>query len=150
MELRTSVVIAMAHRLQNFDGKCKHLHGHNWTITCSIGIDPTDVATMGDGFVVESSMMRKSIQQVMEAFDHTTILENEDPLIQALGKLGLNTHVLNKPPTTEHLASLFYDAIRAQLDIHYPDQAPLTFLELTETPNYTVTAMGYSTGAKLV
>jgi 6-pyruvoyltetrahydropterin/6-carboxytetrahydropterin synthase len=150
MELRTSVVIAMAHRLMDHPGKCKNIHGHNWTINCVIGIDPVDAGSMERGFVVESSALRKSIQDVTSGFDHTTILQEGDPAISALLNLGSNVIVINKPPSTENLASLFYDVIKEQLNIHFPDQAPLNYLELTETPNYTVYAMGYSTGVKLV
>lgn len=138
MELRTSVVIAMAHRLAGHEGLCRNLHGHNWTITAHISID-TDELIEHLGYVVEFGTLRKQMRNVLEPFDHSVVLQERDKLIPALE--GHRVHVLNVPPSTEHLAALFYRILDHMLRAEYSDRSVrIEYVELVETPNNTVTA----------
>jgi 6-pyruvoyltetrahydropterin/6-carboxytetrahydropterin synthase len=149
MELRTSVVIAMAHRLHEFDGPCSNLHGHNWEIVAICGIDPEEVNNR-DGFVIEFGKLRKLIKDSLTPFDHSTVLHEDDDLVPDLRRVMSSYHILNVPPTTEHLASLFYGVIDATLQANYGHEIILSYIELHETPNNCVVATAHSTGVKLV
>jgi 6-pyruvoyltetrahydropterin/6-carboxytetrahydropterin synthase len=149
MELRTSITIAMAHRLQDFNGPCRNLHGHNWVITSTCRIDPDDVNVKA-GFVVEFGTLRKVIKNALDSFDHSTVLETGDFFLPHLRFDGSRVHELNVPPTTEHLASLFYEVIAESLYVEFGLKVGLGYIELQETPNNTVFATSHSTGVELV
>jgi 6-pyruvoyltetrahydropterin/6-carboxytetrahydropterin synthase len=149
MELRTSVIIAMAHRLQDFVGPCRNLHGHNWVIDAYCGIDPDEVNNK-DGYVVEFGKLRKSIKDATDFFDHSTILETGDFLLSHLRFDKCKVWEVNVPPTTEHIASLLFEAISDMLHAEYEGRIRLNYIEVHETPNNCVVATAHSTGVKLV
>jgi 6-pyruvoyltetrahydropterin/6-carboxytetrahydropterin synthase len=150
MELRTSIVIAMAHRLADHPGLCRNLHGHNWTITAVIGVDPEEVDNP-TGYVLEFGDLRRMLKNILDIFDHSTILQDTDELIPHLKHVGTRMHILNVPPTTEHLSSLFYTVISDAVRAYYPDKSvSLNYVELVETPNNMVYATAHTTGVQLL
>lgn len=138
MELRTSVIIAMAHRLAGHPGLCRNLHGHNWTINYSVGVNPEEIDA-SVGYVIEFSELRKNIKSVLDMFDHSTVLQERDILIPALVQANQKLLIIDTPPSTEHLAKLFFSLIEAALKGYYPDHSVhLEYIDLVETPNNTV------------
>ena len=63
-----------AHFLPNYNGKCRNMHGHRWTI--EVGIEG-DVGL--DGMVVDFGDLKSMVQPILDNFDHgliNTIVEN--------------------------------------------------------------------------
>lgn len=94
------VCFSSAHRLQNDPGKCKNLHGHNYvayvTVTGQVG---------KDGVIAYFKEIKEAIWEYTKNFlDHAAILEQGDPLIVLLNKMGMSVVSLPYPPTTENIA----------------------------------------------
>ena len=73
------------HRLINYDGKCKYLHGHNGRAVIALEAPELDERGMLIDF--------KDIKQVVagwidEHLDHRMILHRDDPMVQVLQKAG--------------------------------------------------------------
>jgi 6-pyruvoyltetrahydropterin/6-carboxytetrahydropterin synthase len=97
------------HRLLNYAGKCRHLHGHNGKAVVtfeSSGLDPL-------GMVVDFSDIKRSIGAwIDENLDHRMILHRDDPALPELRRLGEPVVVVEVNPTAENIARLIFDRAR--------------------------------------
>lgn len=56
---------AASHQLPHHKGKCKFLHGHNWTtVLCLEGPVPTD------GMVIDFDILDVLLREIMDGLDH--------------------------------------------------------------------------------
>jgi len=94
------------HRLLNYEGKCRHLHGHNGTAVISLEAPELD----GRGMLVDFGDIKRCVQRwVDETLDHTMLLHRDDPLLPTLQERGERVYVMDVNPTAENLARLIFD-----------------------------------------
>ncbi|MSU79713.1 MAG: 6-carboxytetrahydropterin synthase [Gemmataceae bacterium] len=111
------------HRLLNYDGKCKHLHGHNGRAVITLEADRLDAL----GMVVDFSTIKRVVSTWIDAnLDHRMILHKDDPILPTLRQQGEPVYVIDVNPTAENIAKLIYDHIAAQ-------GFPITEVKLWET-----------------
>jgi 6-pyruvoyltetrahydropterin/6-carboxytetrahydropterin synthase len=91
------------HRLMNYPGKCRHLHGHNGKATVIFASEQLD----DRGMVLDFSEIKRAISVwVDEHIDHRMLLRQDDPAVAALEKLGEPLVLLDVNPTAENIARL--------------------------------------------
>lgn len=94
------------HRLLNYDGKCKHLHGHNGRAVITLEAPRLDAL----GMVMDFSRLKQVIGAwIDETLDHKMLLHRDDPALPALGQLGEPVHLMDVNPTAENIARLIFD-----------------------------------------
>ncbi len=97
------------HRLLDYGGKCRHLHGHNGRAVVTVeaeGLDPR-------GMVVDFSDMKRVLGGwIDDTLDHKMLLHKDDPVIPELKRLGEPFVTLDVNPTAENIARLVYDQAR--------------------------------------
>lgn len=94
------------HRLLNYDGKCRHLHGHNGRAVITLEGDRLDRL----GMLMDFSQLKKVVGGwIDETIDHTMLLHKDDPLLPLLRERGERVHVLEVNPTAENIAKLIFD-----------------------------------------
>src|SRR5437868_3641472 len=99
------------HRLLNYDGKCRHLHGHNGKAVITIEAPQLDRL----GMVMDFSRIKKVVSAwIDETLDHKMLLHKDDPVLDHLRQQGEPVHVLDVNPTAENTARLIYDFAAAQ------------------------------------
>ena len=98
------------HRLLNYAGKCKNLHGHNGRAVITLeaaALDPL-------GMVVDFTDVKRVIGKwINDTLDHKMILHEQDPVIPELKRLGEPFITLKVNPTAENIAKLIFDSARA-------------------------------------
>jgi 6-pyruvoyltetrahydropterin/6-carboxytetrahydropterin synthase len=113
------------HRLLNYDGKCKYLHGHNGKAVIVLEGQELDLR----GMVVDFSDIKKQVAGWIDAnLDHRMILHEADPIVPILQKLGEPIHIVSENPTAENIAKLIYDFAKSH-------QLPVREVSLWETFN---------------
>ena len=96
------------HRLLNYKGKCKNLHGHNGRAVITIESDKLDEL----GMVMDFSDIKKVVSAwIDETFDHRMILNKDDPALPGLRALNEPVQVIDDNPTAETIAKLIYDFV---------------------------------------
>jgi 6-pyruvoyltetrahydropterin/6-carboxytetrahydropterin synthase len=99
------------HRLLNYDGKCRHLHGHNGKAVITLAGTTLDSLGMVTDFTNLKRVVGGWIDQTI---DHKMLLHKDDPVVPYLRKLGELIHVLDVNPTAENIAKLIFDYTAAQ------------------------------------
>lgn len=111
------------HRLLNYDGKCKHLHGHNGKAVIVLESEKLDHR----GMLVDFSDIKRNIAGWIDNnLDHRMILNQADPVANYLKQQGEPIHLIESNPTAENIAKLIYDFAHSQ-------NLPVTEVSLWET-----------------
>ena len=124
----------MAHALLGYDGLCKNIHGHSYTLVVTVvGVPIDDPDSPQDGMLIDFKDLKGIIRKhIIERFDHALVLNSATP---ADAVAVLQTHydkivLLDYQPTTENMISDFAAGIMDLL----PANLRLFSLRLRETP----------------
>ena len=117
------IYFCYGHRLLNYDGKCRNLHGHNGKVEVELASEKLDERGMVYDFKDIKSVIQKWID---EHLDHRMILNRKDPLLPALKIAKEPLYLLDENPTAETIAKLIYDYAASQ-------GFPVTEVRLWET-----------------
>jgi 6-pyruvoyltetrahydropterin/6-carboxytetrahydropterin synthase len=98
------------HRLLDYDGVCKHPHGHNAVVEVDVSTETLDNRNMVADF---SDIKRLVKGWIDRELDHKMILRHDDPLVAPLQKLNEPIYILDSNPTVERIAKLIFDEGRA-------------------------------------
>lgn len=113
------------HRLLNYAGKCKYLHGHNGRAVIAIESPSLD----DRGMVMDFSDIKRVVSTwIDENLDHRMILHRDDPAIPYLRQLDEPLFVVDFNPTAENIARLIHEFAASQ-------GFPVVETRLWETPN---------------
>jgi 6-pyruvoyltetrahydropterin/6-carboxytetrahydropterin synthase len=102
------------HRLLDYDGVCKHPHGHNAVAEIDVRTDRLDARNMVADF---SDIKRLVKGWIDRELDHKMILRQDDPLVAPLKALGEPMYLLESNPTVERIARLIFEKT-AELGFH--------------------------------
>ncbi len=113
------------HRLLDYDGVCKHPHGHNAVAEVEVQTGSLDQRNMVCDFGEIKSVVKGWIDAEL---DHKMILRHDDPLVKPLQALGEPVYIVESNPTVERIARLIFDeASRAGF--------PVVSVRVWETPS---------------
>jgi 6-pyruvoyltetrahydropterin/6-carboxytetrahydropterin synthase len=105
------ITFCYGHRLLNYDGKCRHLHGHNGRAVITLSTPELDRL----GMVTDFSVLKRSVGGwIDEALDHKMLLHRDDPALPMLRAQGEPVFVMEVNPTAENIAKLIFDVTKAQ------------------------------------
>ncbi len=97
------------HRLLDYAGKCKYLHGHNGTAVISLEGESLDHL----GMVMDFSKLKQTLGKwIDDHLDHRMILHRDDPALEYLRAQGEPIYVMELNPTAENIAKLIFDQAR--------------------------------------
>jgi 6-pyruvoyltetrahydropterin/6-carboxytetrahydropterin synthase len=120
------------HRLLNYDGQCRHLHGHNGRVEIDIESDQLDAR----GMVVDFSDIKHIVKAwIDETLDHRMLLNKADPLVPFLQQRGELHFLMDENPTAENIAKLIFQHARSK-------GLPVVEVRLWETPTSYATYRG--------
>jgi 6-pyruvoyltetrahydropterin/6-carboxytetrahydropterin synthase len=112
------------HRLLNYEGKCRYLHGHNGRVIISLAAEELD----DRGMVLDFGDIKHVVSKwIDETLDHRMLLHRDDPAIAALEELGEPLFLMDANPTAENIARTIFDFTQSQ-------GFPVVETRLWETP----------------
>ena len=99
------------HRLLNYEGKCRDLHGHNGKVEIELASERLDAR----GMVRDFNEIKRSIQTWIDReLDHKMLLNRQDPILPALQRAGEAVFVMEANPTAEAIAQLIFEYADSQ------------------------------------
>ncbi|MBI4202679.1 MAG: 6-carboxytetrahydropterin synthase [Chloroflexi bacterium] len=94
------------HRLLEYDGKCRHLHGHNGLLEVDVEAQSLDRL----GMVMDFGEVRDKVKGWVDAnMDHRMVLRRDDPVAPMLQDMGEPLYLLDINPTAENIARHIYE-----------------------------------------
>ncbi len=103
-----SVSFCYGHRLINYQGKCRHLHGHNARAVITLESARLDERGMVEDF---SDVKRLVWEWLDREIDHTLLLHRDDPVLPLLEGAGERVRVLDQNPTAENIARMIFEFV---------------------------------------
>jgi 6-pyruvoyltetrahydropterin/6-carboxytetrahydropterin synthase len=92
--------ISCGHRVAGHEGKCRHLHGHNYRIHFVCAAPQLD----GIGRVIDFSVIKAKLCAWLEdVWDHKMLIWQDDPLLPELQKIDPSVVVVPFNPTAENI-----------------------------------------------
>jgi 6-pyruvoyltetrahydropterin/6-carboxytetrahydropterin synthase len=120
------------HRLLNYDGKCRNLHGHNGKAVLTLEGESLDQL----GMLVDFSHIKRVVQTwIDDTLDHKMILHRDDPVLADLRRRDEPVVIVDCNPTAEHIARMIFDYTKSQ-------GLPVLEVTLWETENSCATYRG--------
>ncbi len=105
-QISRTIEFCYGHRLLDYPGKCKNLHGHNGKAIIVIEAGELD----GQGMVLDFSEIKRVLANwIDENLDHKMLLRRDDPAVAALESLGEPMFLMDVNPTAENIARLIFD-----------------------------------------
>jgi len=94
------------HRLMDYEGKCRHPHGHNGKIEITMKGSKLDKR----GMVMDFEDIKQTVQKWVDSeLDHKMLLNKKDPLVRILQDMGEPVVVMDGNPTAENIAKLIFE-----------------------------------------
>ena len=97
----------MAHALWNYDGLCRHIHGHSYKLLITIIGEP--IEHTGDqklGMVLDFGDLKRAVKgPVVDFFDHSLVLNRdaENYMPEEPNEMYEKVHLFDFQPTCENL-----------------------------------------------
>ncbi len=125
----------MAHALWDYDGLCKHFHGHSYILRVTVIGEPiNDAANPKNGMVIDFGVLKKIVhEEVVDRMDHAVVLNksaNAEAFTQ-LPQIGERVIFTDYQPTCENMIVEMAQRISSRL----PNRVQLHSLRLNETAN---------------
>ena len=101
--------ISCGHRVHGHEGKCNHLHGHNYRITFIVepleGLD--DVGRVLDFSAIKS----KLCMWLEDNWDHKMLLWEDDPMLPDIARIDPSAVAVPFNPTAENMAQWLVEVL---------------------------------------
>ena len=105
------IEFAYGHRLLEYEGKCRYLHGHNGLL--EVDVDSSKLDSLG--MVIDFGEINQVIKTwVDDNLDHRMLLCKADPIVPTLQAMGEPLFLMDDNPTAENIAREIWQAARAQ------------------------------------
>lgn len=114
-KLRTKESFDSAHFLSEYNGKCKNIHGHRWTVEVEAGSDKLAEDRQNRGMVVDFSDLKNDLKNLTEELDHSLIIERgtlKEKTMEALQEEGFRIIELPFRPTAENFSRYFFEEMK--------------------------------------
>lgn len=96
--------ISCGHRVYGHEGKCQHLHGHNYRVHFWVEND-NSIGLDGIGRVLDFSVIKSRLCMWLEKhWDHKFLMWKEDPDLHSMMKIDETVVPMDHNPTAENLA----------------------------------------------
>ena len=92
-EISTELRFSSAHKLNNYDGPCENIHGHNWIVKAYVRCSTLDSIGLG----IDFKELRKELKKVIGKLDHRDLNVIFDPF--------------GKNPSSENIAQYIYEEL---------------------------------------
>lgn len=126
-QISKEISFCYGHRLLNYSGKCRHLHGHNGRVELILdGIELDDRGMLVDFGDVKAPMK----EWIDQNLDHRMLLNRNDPIISYLESTGEPLYLMEENPTAENIAKQIYVVAKSM-------RLPITQVRFWETDTST-------------
>ncbi|MDR1886339.1 MAG: 6-carboxytetrahydropterin synthase [Prevotellaceae bacterium] len=120
-----------AHSLAGYDGACKYIHGHSYTLYVTVtGTPSADKTDPKLGMVTDFGILKQIVKEnITDRFDHCLMLRKDSALSHEIKNEYHKVELFDFQPTCENILLYFVEILKNRL----PDTVSLYSLKLGET-----------------
>jgi len=113
MQVSKSVTFSYGHRLSNYQGKCRMIHGHNGKLEVTIERETLD----DTGFVIDFGDLKKEINEISDYLDHKLLLKFEDDANKKILEVVPKDWIVwfDRNPTAENIADYIITVLKTKI-----------------------------------
>ena len=121
-----------AHALLDYDGKCRHIHGHSYRLMITVeGVPSLREGDPKIGMIMDFGDLKDVVEtHIVKHFDHALLLRRNAPLAEEISGAYQDVLLLDFQPTCEQLTLHFADILKKIITL--PNS--LYSVRLYETP----------------
>ncbi|MBE9517961.1 MAG: 6-carboxytetrahydropterin synthase [Bacteroidetes bacterium] len=109
----------MGHALLNYDGLCRHIHGHSYKLIITVIGEPLeDRQDPKLGMVMDFSDLKEAVKEpIVDYFDHSLVINREAKMYLPAEPHAMydKVHTLDFQPTCENLVLYIAEIVKARL-----------------------------------
>lgn len=101
-----------AHFLAQYEGKCRNIHGHRWTVKVEIFGEKLQENGSKREMLIDFGELKSELKKLVDFYDHSLIIEKNtmrEITLNALKEDGFRIIEVEFRPTAENFAKNFYD-----------------------------------------
>lgn len=122
-----------AHRNDDLPNeRCFSIHGHTYYLDCHFALEKPE----NRSYSVLFSDIERRVTKVIDAFEHSLIINRSDPFYKILEPTGTKLCVLEFTPSAENVAKLLFERIKESTKLN------LIQVDLRETTTSVVSYKG--------
>jgi 6-pyruvoyltetrahydropterin/6-carboxytetrahydropterin synthase len=120
-----------AHSLAGYDGACKYIHGHSYTLYVTVtGVPSADETNPKRGMVMDFGILKHIVKEnIVDRFDHCLMLRKDSTLAYEIKTGYQRVELFDFQPTCENILLYFVEILKSKL----PETVSLHSLKLSET-----------------
>ena len=131
--IKRSFYFHAAHRNDDLPTeRCFSIHGHTYYLDCHFLVEKPEDRS----YSVLFSDIERRVSGVIDAFEHSLIINRNDPFFKLLEPTGTKLCVLDFTPSAENVAKLLFERIKAATKLN------LIQVDLRETTTSVVSYRG--------
>ena len=113
-KLKASAAFDSAHFLAGYEGKCRNIHGHRWTVEAEFCGE--ELISTGDkrGMLIDFGDLKHELRLIADSLDHALICEKgslKDTTLAALNDEGFRLIEVGFRPTAENFAKMIFSLL---------------------------------------
>lgn len=113
-KLKASAAFDSAHFLAGYEGKCRNIHGHRWTVEAEFCGEK--LISTGDkrGMLIDFGDLKHELRLITDSLDHALICEKgslKDTTLAALNDEGFRLIEVGFRPTAENFAKMIFSLL---------------------------------------
>ena len=110
--LKTEQSFDSAHFLAGYNGKCRNIHGHRWTIKMEVCGKNLENEGHLRGMLVDFGDIKRELKELADYFDHSLIVEKgsmREVTLNLLKEDGFRVIEIDFRPTAENFSKYIFD-----------------------------------------
>lgn len=106
-----------AHFLAGYNGKCKNIHGHRWSVEIEVCANKLQESGEKKAMVVDFGDVKNDLKSITNIFDHALIIQEDtlkEATVKALKQEDFKLIFVSFRTTAENFSKFFYDKMQEQ------------------------------------
>jgi len=105
-----------AHFLENYNGKCNTIHGHNWKIVVEV-----QSKELENDMVIDFKQLKEYLKEIEQLYDHKLIIKNgslKENTVKCLRDEGFILSIVDFNTTAENFAKHIYYILKDKYNLN--------------------------------
>ncbi len=135
MKITKEIGIDLGHRVAQHDSKCYNLHGHRYKIIAEVEGE-LKLEGSENGMVMDFGFLKEILMEFIDKkYDHSfTVWKEDKKVIDFLKTTDFKYNIIDKTPTAENLAELWYNEMKDEVIKRTDGKGRLSKVIVFETP----------------